>query len=175
MAASAVPSAPLWEPGLAADPAPPVNQFTAAAPDQAPLNTSSLAPFSSLPDVVLSRFRDTLSMTEAVSPYTLFQLTLPATAALKLVVEGLALGAWIDCRLVKFQVLSTLMWDLSNTLSSNANGAPTMFFMASVPWSLAAAPVLDHLFTVSKPLWFSELEAPSRATVLMVPPLLPVT
>ena len=173
--ASAAPNAPLWAFWLAWEPVPPVNQFTAAAPDQAPMNTSSLAAFSSLPDVVSPKSRDTLSIRPVVSLLILFQLTLAAAAALKLEVEASLLGDWIASTLLKLKVLSTPMCDLSNSLSAAFNGAATIFFMAVVVWFWAAAPFLDHLSNVSKALWFSELEAPSSATELMVPSLLPVT
>ena len=130
---SAVPSAPLWALLLEAAPAPPVNQFTAAAPDQAPINTSSLAAFKSLPDpAVFPRVRFTLSMMAAVLPVTLFQLTLPATAALKLEADGLLLGAWIGFRLLKSQVFWTCTLSMSNNLSITPKGVFTRAFAASV-------------------------------------------
>ena len=46
---------------------------------------------------------------------------------------------------------------------------------AFVVWFFTDAPTLLHLSNVSKPLWFSEFEAPSRATEFTVPPLLAVT
>ena len=149
----AVPRPPLWALLLEAEPAPPVNQFTAAAPDQAPLNTSSEAVFSNVPaSVPFPSVRLTLSINDAVRLVTLFQLILPAAAALKVLVDGLLLGAWIGCRVVKSQTLEISKLLTSKSRSITENGTPTRPFSATVACSWVASPILLHLFIASKPL-----------------------
>ena len=164
--ATAAPRVPLWAALLDATPAPPVNQFMAAAPAQAPVKMSSVASFFNLPAPPSGSVRFTLSITVAVWLLFKLRLTLPAAAILNLLCAA-SLFSGIGSYFLKFQLF--LVSPVNVLFAHLATGQPITFCTVSVMSLFACVTVLFHWFTISKPAWFSELETPSTAKALMVP------